>query len=466
MTQFIEAEQQLMVNLLHGSELTLLPEDLSRGSHRVILEAAIALRSEGTTPDLVTIHNKLKDNNKLEDAGGVSYLTHLMDGLPTKNVESYEEIVRDYALRRRVRIHAQALLEEAEAGLTGEELLEKALREPLAFNSGRNRGDTFDMRSYIFEELDEIYAKREGRDAGLETPWTDLNRLTSGLQASDLIIVAGRPSMGKTAFATQIAMHAAEHSGPVFVGSLEMSRSSLCQRILASISKIDSNAMRSGHISEADFVKLTHAAQKIQRFYPILINDTARLSAAELRVLITKAYRKYGGLSCAVIDYLGLIDGDSQSDNRVREVGVATKLLRATAKELNIPVVLLCQLNRSCEMRDDKRPTLRDLRESGEIEQDADVVIMLYRDEYYCNACISGNECDNNHTNLAEVLIRKQRKGPVGWFELTWKPEFTTFYNNTKERWERSGDEGSLAIKKEIVVEDDEEASGSYSLPF
>jgi len=471
MSQFFEAEQQLMVNVLHGSDLTVGIEDLSQGSHRVILGAARELFSDGITPDLVTIHDKLKKNNRLQDAGGASYLAKLMEAYPVKNVEPYENIVREGALRKRIGRHAQELLMGIEEGMSGEELLAKAQRDPLNFLSMGKRGETFELQDYMFEMVDEIRSRQEGKISGLQTPWYRLNDYTNGLQPGDLIIVAGRPSMGKTALATQIATHAAQTSGPVFIGSLEMSKSSLCERILSAKSRIDSNRLRSGKLSHRHIEDLVSAAEAYQDYSPILVNDTPRLTPSEVRLLITKAYRKYNGLSCAVVDYLGLMDDENESSNRVRNVGLATKLMRATAKELNIPVVLVCQLNRSCEMRDDKRPTLKDLRESGEIEQDADVVVMLYRDEYYCNDC-SANKCERGHSGEAEVLIRKQRNGPIGAFTLTWIAEHTTFHNFSPGGYIEN--EGELQTDRGIDTEsvpplpeeDPEEVQGDPTLPF
>lgn len=436
MTQFLEAEQQLMVNIIHGSDTVIMPSQLSNSSHRAILSAANELRSEGVTPDLVTIHNKLKETNKAGEAGGATYLATLSEGYPVSNLEPYERIIKQGALRKQIRLYANSLLEGLELEISTEELLTKAQRDPLSFYLPGDKGKTFELQDAVFDALDDIRAKKEGKISGLMTPWNKLNEYTNGLQPSNLIVVAGRPSMGKTALGNQIALHAAKLSGPAFVGSLEMSRSSLCERVLSSLSKIDSNKIRGGFVTPLEIDRLLSAAESLQDYHPILVNDTPRLTASELRVLITQAHRKYGRLSCAVIDYLGLMK-DEFSTNRVREVGEATKLMRATAKELEIPVVLLCQLNRSCELRDNKRPTLPDLRESGEIEQDADVVIMLYRDEYYCTDCAKG-QCQEGHKGKAEILIRKQREGPTGAFTLTWISEYTSFYNYSHDS--RRGD--------------------------
>jgi replicative DNA helicase len=250
--------------------------------------------------------------------------------------------------------------------------------------------------------------------------------------------------MGKTALAAQIAQHAAAYEGPAFVGSLEMDRSSMVERMLCGDARVEAERVRAGYVSQEEFEKLQVAVERMQDHHPIIINDSPRLSAQELRMSIAQANLKYNGLSVAIIDYLGLFRDDGNGQQRYKEVGDAVKIMRATAKELDIPVVLVCQINRNCEQRENKRPILSDLRESGDIEQDSDVIFFLYRDEYYCNDCASATDsCDKDHIGMAELLCRKQRKGPVGTVPLTWEAKYTKF--NNYERGEYDGEYDSVA---------------------
>jgi replicative DNA helicase len=279
---------------------------------------------------------------------------------------------------------------------------------------------------------------------GIPTPWSYLNEKTSGLQPGDLIVIAGRPAMGKTAMGGQLSTFTAEKTGPVYVASLEMDKSSLIERMLSAEARVDSMVIRHGRMSDKDYERLQTAAETFQGYHPILVNDTPRLSATEIRVEMTKQHAKYG-LKLAVIDYLGLLKEDRPGQARYKEVGDSVKILRAAARELQIPVVLLCQLNRGVEGREDKRPTLSDLKESGEIEQDSDVVLMLYREEYYCSDCNAGKGCDKGHEHTATLMIRKQRKGPIGETDLVWLAEYTMFKDMA--RWEGMEEDERLKVQ-------------------
>jgi replicative DNA helicase len=302
--------------------------------------------------------------------------------------------------------------------------------------------NTILVQDEVFNILEEISARRKGiMTTGIPTPWSYLNEKTSGLQPGDLIVLAGRPAMGKTAMGGQLATFTAEKTGPVFVASLEMDSSSLIERMLSAEAMVDSMIIRSGkHMSDRDFERLQTAAETFQGYHPLLVNDTPRMSATEIRVEMTKQHAKYG-LKLAVIDYLGLLKEDRPGQARYKEVGDSVKILRAVARELQIPVVLLCQLNRGVESRDDKRPTLSDLKESGEIEQDSDVVLMLYREEYYCTDCAEKGYCDKGHEHEALLMIRKQRKGPIGTCKLVWVAEHTVFKDMVSSGY--GGGEGS-----------------------
>jgi replicative DNA helicase len=297
---------------------------------------------------------------------------------------------------------------------------------------------------------------------GIPTPWSYLNEKTSGLQPGDLIVIAGRPAMGKTAMGGQLSTFTAEKTGPVYVASLEMDKSSLIERMLSAEARVDSMVIRHGRMSDKDFEKLQSAAETFQGYHPILVNDTPRLSATEIRVEMVKQHAKHG-LKLAVIDYLGLLKEDRPGQARYKEVGDSVKILRATARELQIPVVLLCQLNRGVEGREDKRPTLSDLKESGEIEQDSDVVLMLYRDEYYCPECNAAKACDKGHENEATLLIRKQRKGPIGSTDLVWLAEYTMFKDMARwEGMEEDEDYGKVQVGQEPEITEEPQSSFGF----
>jgi len=432
MSDFFEAEQQVIASVVQGHTTDLLPEDLVDDRHQEILQAAIALRDDGIIPDVVTINNKMQELSGSQLSECRDYLRELKNMYSNVNRQGvYEGIVKDDALRRQVLRLAHNLLHEAEAGAVTEDLVVTLQNHQAELGAGKKVGENYLAQDVAFDVIDNIRDRRGGNTVtGLATPWTKINKLTSGLQENDLVVVAGRPSMGKTVLGAQIAYHAALTAGPVFIGSLEMDRSSLVERMLVSEAVVDAEAVRSGYYDESAYSRLQGAAERLQDMFPIVINDSSRLTARDLRAAMTKAHLKYNGLSVAVIDYLGLIKGESSHKQRYLEVGDAAKIMRATAKDLEIPVVLICQLNRDCEKRDNKRPILADLRESGDIEQDSDVVIMLYRDEYYCQACNSPSEvCDKDHHGIAEAIIRKQRKGAIGTAVLSWNATSTKFTN-------------------------------------
>jgi len=430
--KFFEAEQQVVANIVQGHETDLLPGDLRDGPHQMIVEAAIALRDDGVVPDVITIKHWIGNHRGEENFGDFDYLNTLRDMFANpKRQGVYEAIVKEQALRQRVIAHARALLHEEEDGCKTEDLLVMSQTEPMSFGAGRAASNVALVQDVVYDVLDEVQARR-GSDklTGLETPWKQLNDLTRGLQRKDLIIIAGRPSMGKTALAAQIGTFAAQREGPVFIGSLEMDKSSLVERMLVGAARVDADRVRAGFMNQAEYEGLQIAAERFQDYYPIIVNDSPRLTAQELRMSIAQAHLKYKGLSCAIVDYLGLIREDDTRQQRYQHVGEATRILRATAKDLDIPTILVCQLNRDCEKRENKRPILADLRESGDIEQDSDVIIMLYRDEYYCQECQGANShCDKDHIGIAEAIVRKQRKGPTGTATLGWEAKHTQFNN-------------------------------------
>lgn len=429
MGSVFEAEQCLLANVYNGMATKLRHKELTNESHQIILDALERLEKKGTSPDLVTLKAEIESFDTLENVGGFNYLEKLskMRGNPRSH-SGYEQIIRNESLRRAVVAHAENLLWAADDGTDGSDLLQMAQTQPLTLGYLDN-DTTYLAQDVAYDVLDEIHTRRTSKGlTGIGSPWRDLDELTSGFQKKDLIIVAGRPSMGKTALGGQIATYAALNYGPTFVGSLEMDRSSLVERMLVGDARIDAQKVRSGKISQQEYERLQVSAERLQDYHPLIINDSPRLTAQDLRLSMSQARLKYNGLSIAVIDYLGLIASEAKGEQRYREVGEACRILRATAKELDMPVILLCQLNRDCEQRENKRPLLSDLRESGDIEQDSDMVLMLYRDEYYCKSCSSG-ACDKDHVGVAELICRKQRKGPTGTVALTWMKEHTQFGN-------------------------------------
>jgi replicative DNA helicase len=279
----------------------------------------------------------------------------------------------------------------------------------------------------------EVRANSPDHVSGVPTPWFKLNQLTNGLQSSDLIILAGRPSMGKSAIAQQIGEHVATHAGPVAIFSLEMDADSLMDRFFASSARIPSQRIRSGHLHEADWPRLVRVAGKFANL-PILTNDSPSLTANQIRFLARQAKARMDGLSLVVIDYLQLLRPDRREKQRYLEVGETTRTLKQLARELEVPMLLLSQLNRSCEARENKRPLLSDLRESGDIEQDSDLVMFVYRDEYYCAFCSKKEAgCSKGHQGLAEIIVAKQRKGPTGMVSLVWQEQYTRFEDRVHE---------------------------------
>lgn len=432
-TSIVQAEQQVIINVLNGQDSSLKIDDLVSPAHKILFKAAAELRSEGILPDLITITNRLEKKKLLDAAGGAEYVQDIYQtGRPVQSLEPHERIIREESTKRSLVIHAKNLLAKFEEGSSAADLLTMAQKEPMNLAISTRADDTVSVQDAVFQVLEELRDRRMGRQTvGVSTPFKKLNYITNGLQPGDLIIIAGRPSMGKTALGAQLATHVARNDGPVFIASLEMDKSSLIERMLAGEARVGGNKLRSGAISNNEMDRLKGAAEKFQDDHPILVNDTPRLTATDIRVEITKQHTRQGGLSLAVIDYLGLVESDERGQQRYRELGIATKILRATARELQIPVILLCQLNRECEHRENKRPILADLRESGDIEQDSDVVIMVYRDEYYCETCQKDGYCDQDHVGIAELLVRKQRKGKTGTAVLTFLKDFTMFADRT-----------------------------------
>ncbi len=435
--QNIEAEQCVLGGVLLENEAInnvleiLVPEDLYRESHRKIFTAMIALFEKSEPIDLITLTNILKSRNHLDEVGGSAYLSSLVDSIPTAaNISYYVKIIKEKALLRGLITTATEIITR---GYEDEEdvadLLDQAERSIFQISENQIKPSFYSMKSILkesFKTIEKLYESRE-IVTGVPTGFDEIDKLTSGFQPSDLIIIAGRPSMGKTAFSLNIARHAAvEKSIPVVVFSLEMSKEQLAMRMLCSEAKVDAHRLRGGFLGETDWPKLTRAAGMLSEA-PIFIDDTPALSLLEMRAKSRRLMADHK-LGLVIVDYLQLMRGRglyhrgrTSMETREQEISEITRSLKALAKELHVPVVALSQLNRKVEDRQDKRPQLADLRESGAIEQDADLIAFIYREEVY--------EKTEGNKGIAEIIIGKQRNGPVGKVELAFLDQYTSFEN-------------------------------------
>ena len=428
--QNIEAEQSVLGGILLEPEalsriLEILQEDdFYREGHRKIFSAMVALYQKGTPVDLITLTESLLTRQNLEGIGGASYLTSLADAIPSAvNIEVYARIVREKAILRRLinvttEIASKSYLFSGEV----EDILDQAEKSIFEITAAKITPHIYPLSEVIkdsFQTIEALYERKE-RISGVPTGFTKLDQMTSGFQPSDLIIIAGRPSMGKTAFALDIARNAATLAEiPAVIFSLEMSRQQLAIRMLCSEARVDSYKLRSGFIGERDWPRLTNAAGILSEA-PIYIDDSPALTVLQMRAK-ARRLKSEKGLGLAVVDYLQLMSGRGGSDRREQEISEISRSLKALAKELNIPVVALSQLNRKVEDRTDRRPFMADLRESGAIEQDADVILFIYRDEMY--------DENSKQKGTAEVIIGKQRNGPVGKITLAFIDQYTRFEN-------------------------------------
>lgn len=432
--QNLEAESSVLGGILLENEainlvLELLrPDDFYRESHRKIFRAMIEITDRSEPVDLITLSEFMKGRGELEAVGGTAYLASLADFVPTAaNIAYYARIVREKAILRSL---ITAATEIATRGFEDqgnvEEFLDRA--EKVIFDISEKKIKAAfvavgDMIKDTLKTVEKLYERKE-MVTGVPTGYEDLDRLTAGLQPSDLIVVAGRPSMGKTAFSLNIATHAAFAGIGVAVFSLEMAKEQLVLRMLCSEARVDNSKIRSGYLGERDFPKLANAAGRLHEA-PIYIDDTPAISILELRAkarrLVRDRTKKVGLL---VVDYLQLMRGMGTASNREQEISEISRSLKALAKELSVPVIAISQLNRRVEDRGDKRPMMADLRESGAIEQDADVIMFIYRDEVY------NPKSDNK--GIAEVIVAKQRNGPIDTVNLTFINEFTRFENYTQ----------------------------------
>ena len=428
--QNVEAEQAVLGAMLLSHDAVLVAmeklqsQDFYRDVHRIIFEAMEHLHRENKEIDVITLPDELKRMKKLDDVGGLEYVLNLPNLVGSAaNIEYYANIVAEKALARNLISTCTELTTEAYDGQKETEaLLDDAERRILQLSDTKNRGDFASVGAVVEVTLDKITKLYENKAGltGLPTGFRDLDRMTSGLQPSDLILVAARPSMGKTAFTLNIAQNVGvrQHKTVAFF-SLEMSQEQLVQRLLCQIAHIDSQKLRTGQLnSDEEWTRLTDACDKLYES-PIYIDDTPGISVAEMRSKARRLKSEHG-LDLIIVDYLQLMQGRN-AESRQQEISEISRSLKALARELKVPLIALSQLSRSVESRQDKRPMLSDLRESGALEQDADIVSFLYREDYY------DKETENQH--ITEVILAKHRNGPVGSVKLYFKNEFTLFLN-------------------------------------
>lgn len=434
----IEAEQSVLGGLMLDNEAWMVigdklsETDFYRQDHRLIFRAIAYLASQQKPLDVITLSEWLKENRSLEDAGGLAYLATMAKDTPSAaNIAAYADIVREKSILRQL---ISVGTEIADAGYNTEgrdsrELLDQAERKvfEIAEQGSRNTKSFRDLKSLMKATLEniEVLSKLNSTITGVSTGYTDLDEMTSGLQKGDLVIVAGRPSMGKTTFSMNIAEYAAAHKKlPVAVFSMEMPAEQLTLRLLSSMGRVDQHRLRTGQLTDEDWPRIATAV-KIFADVPMFIDDSPALSPNEVRARSRRLVREHGQLGLIVLDYLQLMQGSSKSENRTNEVSEISRSLKALAKELSTPIIVLSQLNRSLEQRPNKRPIMSDLRESGAIEQDADVIMFVYRDEVY--------NPDSAEKGSAEIIIAKQRNGPIGTCRLTFLGKYTRFENYTPE---------------------------------
>ncbi len=434
----VEAEQAVLGGLMLDNTAfdkiadVLREEDFYRHDHRLIWRQVARLIERSQPADVVTVLESLQTAGNADEAGGLSYLNSLATETPSAaNIRRYAEIVRDRSVLRRLISTSDEIATSAlnPQGRDTKQLLDEAESKIFQIAEEGSRGDAGfhslqDLLGKVVERIDELYHQDNTSDVtGVPTGYVDLDRMTSGMQAGDLIIVAGRPSMGKTSFAMNIGEYVAiDQQLPVAVFSMEMGATQLATRMLCSSGRLDQQRIRTGRLLDDDWPRLTSAIAKMQEA-PLHIDETPALTALELRARARRLARQCGKLGLIVIDYLQLMSAASSGENRATEISEISRSLKALAKELGCPVIALSQLNRSLEQRPNKRPVMSDLRESGAIEQDADVIIFIYRDEVY--------NPDSPEKGTAEIIIGKQRNGPIGSVRLTFIGAYTKFENFT-----------------------------------
>jgi len=434
----IESEQSVLGGLLLDNAAwdrvadSINADDFYRYDHRLIFQAIVKLISASRPADVITVYEALNALGRADEVGGIAYLNALAQNTPSAaNIRRYAELVRERGVLRKLITVADEISGNAfnPQGKEVKQMLDEAEAKILAIAEEGARGkqgfqEIQPLLKQVVERIDELYSRENQNDiTGVPTGFTDLDKMTSGLQPGDLIIVAGRPSMGKTAFSINIGETVAIESGlPVAVFSMEMGGAQLAMRMLGSVGRLDQHRLRSGQLNDEDWPRLTHAIQKMNDAQ-LYIDETPALNSIELRARARRLSRQCGKLGLIVIDYLQLMSANTSGENRATEISEISRNLKGLAKELNCPVIALSQLNRSLEQRPNKRPVMSDLRESGAIEQDADVILFIYRDQVY--------NPDSPDKGTAEIIIGKQRNGPIGSVRLTFLGEYTKFENYT-----------------------------------
>lgn len=432
----VEAEQSVLGSLLIENDAwdrigdVVREDDFYRFDHRLIFQHIARLIEKSRPADVVTVFESLQSVQRADEVGGLAYLNALAQSVPSAaNIRRYAEIVRDRSVLRRLVGVADEIASSAynPQGKDTAQLLDEAESKVFAIAEDGSRGQAGfqalpDVLGNVVTRIDELYHRDDPSDVtGVPTGFNDLDGMTSGLQSGDLVIVAGRPSMGKTAFSLNIGEHVAVDQGlPVAVFSMEMGANQLALRLLSSVGRLDQQRLRTGRLQTEDWPKLTAGIQRMQDAQ-LFIDETPALNALELRARARRLARQCGKLGLIIIDYLQLMSASTSGENRATEISEISRALKALAKELDCPVIALSQLNRSLEQRPNKRPVMSDLRESGAIEQDADVILFIYRDEVY--------NPDSQDKGSAEIIIGKQRNGPIGTVRLTFLRELTKFEN-------------------------------------
>ncbi len=429
----IEAEQSVIGAMIMDREAIVVASEIVMGDdfyskqYGILFEAMVELNDEGKPVDLVTLQDRLREKDVPPEVSSLEYIRDLITAVPTSaNIKYYANIVAEKAtLRRLIRLNEEI----ANTCYIGKESLEVILEdtEKRVFNlvQRRNSDEFVPIRQIVMNAMEQIEkaSKNKGSVTGIATGFIDLDYRTAGMQPSDLVLIAARPSMGKTAFVLNIAQHVAfKLNQTVAVFSLEMSKEQLVNRLFSLESRVDAQKIRTGNLSDGDWEQLIETAGVIGKSN-LIIDDTPGISISELRSKCRK-YKLEHDLKMIVIDYLQLMSGSGRSDSRQQEISDISRSLKSLARELSVPVLALSQLSRAVEQRPDHRPMLSDLRESGAIEQDADVVMFIYRDDYYNK--------DTDQKGIAEIIIAKQRNGPIGTVELVWLPEYTKFANMQK----------------------------------
>uniref|UniRef100_A0A0Q9YG87 Replicative DNA helicase n=1 Tax=Candidatus Berkiella cookevillensis TaxID=437022 RepID=A0A0Q9YG87_9GAMM len=435
----IEAEQAVLGGLMLDDKAwdriadKLSEDHFYRRDHRLIYQAMIKLKSEGQPLDVITVSETLQKLEQLEAAGGLSYLGDLAKNTPTAaNIVAYADIVSERSILRELIEVGSNIADNSfnTLGRSSLEILDEAEKQVFDISQRRSRGaGPQSIRHVVATALDHIEKRSHNKAAitGVATGFTDFDKMTAGLQAGDLVIIAGRPSMGKTVLGINIAEHAAlKGDKTVLVFSMEMPNEAIAMRLLSSLGRLDQNKLRTGNLNEQDWQRVTSAVSLLSKT-KIYIDDSAALSPMELRARARRVAKENPDLGLIVIDYLQLMRGSNAGENRTAEISEISRSLKALAKELSVPVIALSQLNRSLEQRPNKRPVMSDLRESGAIEQDADLIVFIYRDEVY-------NE-DSPDKGTAEIIIGKHRNGPIGMVRLTFLGQFTKFENYMVEAY-------------------------------